>query len=125
VCSELRVLIIDDLLRTRLSLKALLTTYPFIKEVQDAETGWQGISLIEQAQPDVVLVDARMPDMDGIATTRQIKQRWPHITVIVMSLYSEYGADALAAGADTFFSKGEPPESLLAVMCRCRVEKRL
>jgi two-component system NarL family response regulator len=54
-----------------------------------------------------------MPEMDGLEATRLIKARWPQVKVIVLSMYADYMADALAAGADAFVSKGEPPERLL------------
>jgi DNA-binding NarL/FixJ family response regulator len=69
--------------------------------------------LIQDSPPDVVLMDVRMPQVDGLQVTRLIKAGWPQIKVIVLTLYAEYAADALAAGADAFVCKGEPPENLL------------
>jgi DNA-binding NarL/FixJ family response regulator len=69
--------------------------------------------LVKEQHPDIVLMDARMPVMDGIEATRLIKSSWPEVKVIVLTMYTSYRADALAAGADGFFSKATPSEQLL------------
>jgi DNA-binding NarL/FixJ family response regulator len=58
-------------------------------------------------------MDVRMPVMDGLQATCHIKRYWPQIKVIVLSMYGDYQADALAAGADAFMSKGGSPENVL------------
>jgi CheY-like chemotaxis protein len=113
---SLRILIVDDRLRARQSLKAVVTTWLHIDDVQEAETGAQAVARVEEWLPDVILMDARMPGMDGIEATRLIKARWPNTRVIVLSIYSEYRQDALAAGADAFIGKAEPPEHLLQTL---------
>ena len=110
---HVQVLIVDDQPRARQSLRALLATWPSIGEMREAANGQEAIDSIEQAQPDLVLMDVRMPVMDGLAATRLIKMRWPQIKVIALSMYGDNQADALAAGADVFIRKGEPPEKLL------------
>jgi DNA-binding NarL/FixJ family response regulator len=113
---RIRVLIADDQPRARQSMKALLITSPQVEEVREAVNGREAIRLIEQSQPDLVLMDVRMPEMDGLEATRLIKGHWPEIRVIVLSLYPDYTADALTAGADAFVCKGESPEKLLAIL---------
>ncbi len=113
---SLRILVADDQPRARQSLKAVVTTWLNMNQIMEAETGAQAVSCTETWLPDVVLMDARMPIMDGIEATRQIKTRWPNIRVIVLSIYSEYRQDALAAGADMFLGKAEPPERLLTML---------
>jgi DNA-binding NarL/FixJ family response regulator len=66
------------------------------------------VQLVEECRPDVVLMDARMPVMDGLEATRLIKDRWPGVKVVVLTMYASYRADALAAGADAFLVKGCP-----------------
>ena len=112
----LRILIVDDQRRTRQSLKALLATKFQSMEVHEAANGFEAIRCVEEYQPAVVLMDARMPELDGIEATRMIKTQSARIPVIVLSMYAEYQAAALAAGADAFISKGEPPEQLLAAL---------
>jgi DNA-binding NarL/FixJ family response regulator len=114
--NRIQVLIADDQPRARQSLKALLSTLPQIEQVREAKNGCDGIHLMEEQQPDLVLFDVRMPEMDGLEATRLVKARWPQIKIIVLSLYGDYASDALAAGADAFFSKGEPPEELVETL---------
>jgi DNA-binding NarL/FixJ family response regulator len=110
----MQILIADDQTRARQSLKALLATWPTVEQVREASTGQEAVLLVEQAAPDVVVMDARMPEMDGVDATRLIKQRWPRVKVVVWSMYPEYEAEARSAGADAFVAKGEPPQQLLA-----------
>ncbi len=112
----LRILIVDDQPRTRQSLKALLMTEFPLAIMLEAENGAEAIKSVEALLPGIVLMDARMPEVDGIEATRAIKRRTPHVKVIVLSMFAEYQAAALEAGADAFIGKGEPLEHLLAVL---------
>jgi CheY-like chemotaxis protein len=112
----LHILIVDDQPRARQSLRALLSTWPGVAGVREAAGGQEALRLVERQQPDVVVMDMRMPGMDGLQATRLIKARWPRIRVMVLTLYAEYEAEALAAGADDFISKGEPPDRLLGAL---------
>ncbi len=114
----LHVLIVDDQQRARQSLRALLATKFQPIEVHEATNGVEAVKSVEDWLPDIVLMDVRMPELDGIEATRLIKKQKPCLKVIVLSMYAEYKADALAAGADGFITKGEPPERLLAVLGR-------
>ncbi len=116
VVSRIRVLVVDDQQRARQSLTALLTIDPYIQEVRQAAGGSQALVVVEQSTPDLILMDARMPDMDGTQATRAIKQRWPHIKIFVLSMYVEYRNEALEAGADAFITKGGSPDHLLALI---------
>jgi DNA-binding NarL/FixJ family response regulator len=71
------------------------------------------VRLLGERRPDVVLMDARMPVMDGLEATRVIKDKWPEVKIIVLTMYPAYRAQALAAGADACLIKGCPPEDLL------------
>ena len=108
-----RVLVVDDQPRARQSLKALLGTWPIIKTIREAINGQEALALVEESPPDLVLMDIRMPKMDGLEATRRIKAKWPQVKIIVLSVYTEHTAEALAAGADAFVCKCEPPEALL------------
>jgi YesN/AraC family two-component response regulator len=112
----IKVLIVDDQPRSRNSVRALLSTWSWIGEVREATNGREALDLVREFEPDVVLMDVRMPEIDGLKATVQIKALWPWVKVIVLSMYTEYRDEALAAGADIFVSKGEAPEKLLDVL---------
>lgn len=111
-----RLLIVDDQPRARQSLKALLEiSFPQI-EMSEASDGKEALRYVEAHLPDIIIMDARMPELDGIEATRFIKLKYPHMKVIVLSMYEEYQTAALAAGADTFITKAESPDTLLAAI---------
>jgi CheY-like chemotaxis protein len=118
MAKSFRVLIVDDQVRARQSLKALLTTTFQQAEVAEAANGAEAFRRAEEFNPDIVIMDVAMPEIDGLQSTRLIKAIAPGIKIIVLSLYAEYRAAALAAGADAFVSKGEPPARLLAAVAR-------
>ena len=113
---KLRILIADDQGHARRSLRALLATRFNLIDMCEAVNGIEAIRCVEECKPDLVLMDARMPEMDGIEATRIIKTKSPNVPVIVLSMYGEYRTSALAAGANAFLLKGEPTEQLLAVL---------
>jgi CheY-like chemotaxis protein len=116
----LRVLVADDQPRARQSLKALLATWPLVKSVTEAASGKQALALAQECPPDVILMDIRMPEMDGLEATRQIKARQPQIKIIMLSAYPDHMAEALAAGADAFVCRYEPPEELFKAIERVK-----
>ncbi|MBV9172258.1 MAG: response regulator transcription factor [Chloroflexi bacterium] len=111
-----RLLIADDRARTRRALSAVLGSQAGFELVGEAADGEEAVTAVEQLQPDIVIIDVRMPRLDGIAATAQIKTRWPHIRVIAHSLAEELRSDALAAGADAFVPKGAPVTELLEAL---------
>ncbi len=113
---QIRVLIVDSQPRTRQSLRALLTTWPEVGEIREARDGMEALQSIEGCLPALVLMGIRLPDLDGLDATMLIKKRWPGVKIIVLSSYMDYEADALAAGADAFVHKGEPPNRLLEAL---------
>jgi len=114
-----QVLIVDDRAQTREGLKALLATESPVQVVGEAADGREAIHLIEARQPDVVLMDASMPVMDGLEATRLVKAQWPQIRVIVLTIHAALRVEALAAGADAFLVKGCPAGELLAAVMEC------
>jgi DNA-binding NarL/FixJ family response regulator len=112
-----RLLIADDRVRTRRALRAVLAVQPGIELIGEAADGEEALAEIERLRPDIVILDIRMPRLDGIAATKQIKTRWPKIRVIAHSLAEELSEEALAAGADAFVPKGAPAGELLRALC--------
>jgi len=109
-----RVLIVDDQEQTRKALEALLTsielhesgeTQTAVQVVAQAADGREALESIESHQPDVILMDAQMPGMDGLEATRLIKQAWPGIRVVLLTMYPINVIDALWAGADAILLK--------------------
>jgi DNA-binding NarL/FixJ family response regulator len=109
----MRIVIADDQLRTRQSLRALLSASLTGTEIWEAADGAEALKLAEDVQPHLVVMDIRMPGVDGIAATRVIKSRWPEIKILVLSMYPNRQEEARVAGADLFVGKGESPERLL------------
>jgi YesN/AraC family two-component response regulator len=116
VSKKIRILIVDDSLSFRMGMRALLEIQPDMQEVGMAPNGRKAIEMVDELQPDLVLLDAQMPDMTGIEVTRMIKSRWPKVKVILMTMYSDFRSKAIEAGADTFLTKGIPPEHVLSLM---------
>jgi YesN/AraC family two-component response regulator len=111
-----RILIVDDSLSFRMGMRALLEIQPDMQEIGMAPNGHKAMELVEELQPDLVLLDAQMPDMTGIEVTQKIKSRWPKVKVILMTMYSDFRSKAIESGADTFLTKGIPPEHVLSLI---------
>ena len=103
---EITVLIVDDEQSVREGTKALLSIASGINVSCEARNGQEAVQLVAEQQPDVVLMDVRMPVMDGLEATRRIKASWPQVKVVLLTMYSLYQQGALEAGADRFLVKG-------------------
>ena len=104
----IKVLIVDDQELIRQSLKVVLNVSPGIEVVDTADSGNKALKSVATHKPDVVLMDIRMPGMDGVEATRLIKDRYPHIKVIVLTTFDddEYVFGALQNGASGYLLKG-------------------
>ena len=111
-----KVLVADDNMRARFGLRTLLSLRPEIEVVGEATNGLEAVDMVQDIQPDVVLMDIRMPLLDGLEATRQMKERRPQIRIVVTSMVAHHRAEALAAGADVFLVKGSPTGELLAAI---------
>lgn len=111
----LRVLVVDDHEMVRQGLKFMLHQYPDVAVVAEAPDGAAALDSIEAAQPDVVLLDIRMPLVDGLQTLRRIRERWPKLAVLVLSMFDdpEYVEEALQNGANGYLLKGVTADELL------------
>ncbi|RME75975.1 MAG: DNA-binding response regulator [Chloroflexi bacterium] len=106
----MRVIVCDDQALIRDSLTMLLGLEKDIEVVGQAEDGLAGIELVEKHHPDLVLMDLKMPGMNGIEATRQICTRWPDVKVLVLTTYDddEWVLDAVRAGASGYLLKDTP-----------------
>jgi pilus assembly protein CpaE len=116
MAKRIRLLVADNQPRARQSMKALLGAWHEVQEVREAASGREAVQLVEAFQPEVVLIDVRMPEMDGLEATRLIKAQWPQVKVIVLSMYGEYESAAMAAGADAFVAKGDLAKKLRTIL---------
>ena len=112
----MRILIADDDRHTRAGLRALLGTYPACEIVGEAVNGEDAIEQIERCRPDAVLLDVRMPVLDGLEAARRIKERRPEVAIVVLSMDSGQRSAALAAGAHAFISKAEGPDQVVKTL---------
>ena len=110
----IRVLIVDDHLVVREGLRLILETSEEIELVGDAADGASAVRLVSEVQPDVVLMDLRMPGMDGIEAIERIRAEWPHIAVVILTTYNEDDLmiRGLRAGACGYLLKDTNRETL-------------
>jgi DNA-binding NarL/FixJ family response regulator len=106
----------DDQEKIRRGLRALLATFKDISVVAEAADGLEAVRMAEGCHPDVVLMDVRMPGIEGIEATRRIKERWPDIAILMLTMHASTLYDSKSAGADAFLVKGCPTEELVATI---------
>lgn len=114
----IRVLIADDQALVRAGFRKLLEAEPDFEVVGEAEDGFGAVVAARQRRPDVVLMDIRMPRMDGIQASRRIAAETPAARVVILTTYDldEYVYEALRAGACGFLLKDAPAEQLVAAV---------
>lgn len=112
--APIRILIADDQILLREGVAALLSMFPDLEVVAKAESGREAVTLAESHEPDVVLMDVRMPDMNGIAATHKILAHNPNIRVIILTTFAndEYVYESLESGAAGYLLKNADPERL-------------
>ncbi len=117
---KIRVLIVDDVAETRDNVRKLLQFEADIEVVAAARTGREAIQLTQESNPDVVLMDINMPDMDGIAATEIIRQKMPFVQVVILSVQGDqnYMRRAMLVGARDFLTKPPMPDELVAAIRR-------
>jgi DNA-binding NarL/FixJ family response regulator len=114
----IRVLLVDDQALLRMGFRLILETEPDIKVAGEAADGATGVSMTAALHPDVVLMDVRMPGMDGIAATAAITADGPDSKVIILTTFDldEYVFAGLKAGASGFLLKDAPPADLITAI---------
>lgn len=112
----IRVLICDDQAIVSEGLRVILTAAPGIEVVGVAKDGAEALELISQTRPDIVLMDLKMPGMNGIQATRLIRDQHPEIRVLVLTTYDadEWVFDAIRSGASGYLLKDIPRDELIA-----------
>jgi two-component system, NarL family, response regulator LiaR len=116
--TSLRILIVDDHTIARQGLRAVMRVLPDMELAGEARNGHEAIAAVAELQPDVVLMDLMMPDMDGVAAIAAIKRRWPQIPIIALTTFSDADlvVGAVQAGADGYLLKDVEVQELAAAI---------
>lgn len=111
----IRVILADDHVLVRQGIRQFLEEADDIAVVAEASDGAEAVRLVEQHRPDVAILDVQMPKMTGIEATRQIKEKFPHTRVLILTAYDEdpYVFALLQAGADGYILKSADADALL------------
>lgn len=112
------VLLVDDQAMIRAGLRMVLESEPDLVVVAEASNGAEAVQVGKRERPDVVLMDVRMPEMDGIEATRELLEAVPDAKVIVVTTFDidDYVYGALRAGASGFLLKDAPPDDLITAI---------
>jgi len=123
---KIRVLVVDDIPETREQIKKLLMFEPDIEVVGTAGTGREGLEMAQETEPNIILMDINMPDMDGIQATEQIATAVPTAAVVMMSVQSEadYLRRAMLAGASDFLTKPVSGDDLYSTLRKVHERKQ-
>jgi DNA-binding NarL/FixJ family response regulator len=115
-----RIVVVDDHDLVRSGLKALLSTQEGLTIVGEAANGREALDLCGRVRPDLVLMDVRMPDMDGLAATREIKRRFNDVSVLILTTYEneDYLLEAIRAGAAGYVLKDASEQQLVTAIRR-------
>jgi DNA-binding NarL/FixJ family response regulator len=111
---KIKLILVDDHFIFRNGLKLLLEEINFVKIVGEASSGKEFLELIKTVEADVVLMDIKMPDMNGIRTTKEVLKEYPHLIIIALSMYdeTEYVKNMILAGAKGYILKNVTKEEL-------------
>src|SRR5512133_90843 len=120
VGDKIRVVIVDDVSETRENVRKLLQFESDVEVVGIARTGKEAIQVSQELNPDVVLMDINMPDMDGIAATEAIRAKQPGVQVVILSVQSDqnYMRKAMLVGARDFLTKPPMGDELISAIRR-------
>ncbi|MGT2949007.1 response regulator transcription factor [Streptococcus devriesei] len=110
----IKVLIADDQELIRESLKIVLSSYTDIEVVGAVDDGFEVLESLKKTQPDIILMDIRMPKMDGVLCTKEVKEHYPHIKIIILTTFDDddFIFKALQYGASGYILKGISMEDL-------------
>jgi DNA-binding NarL/FixJ family response regulator len=116
--SPIRVALVDDHSLVRDGIKALLAVMSPLEMVGEAENGAQAIEMVGRCQPDLLLVDISLPDMNGLELTRVLRSQYPSLKVLVLSMYDnyEYVSESVRSGASGYVLKNAPSREIIAAI---------
>ena len=110
-----KILMVDDHAMVRRGLRAILEDELREVEVKEAGTAQEGLNTLRDYPADTVVLDIGLPDRSGLDLLKRIRQEWPKLPVLILSMYSEdqYGLRMMRAGASGYLTKGSAPENLV------------
>jgi DNA-binding NarL/FixJ family response regulator len=113
-----RLVIVDDHDMARAGLRSILACESLTEVVGEAASGQEAVALCRQLRPDVVIMDVHMPDLDGLAATRALKQEQPGLHVILITMHEspDYLLEALRAGASGYVLKGATRQMIMGTV---------
>ncbi|UCF26704.1 MAG: response regulator transcription factor, partial [Chloroflexota bacterium] len=116
----IKVLIVDDIAETRENIRKLLQFEADFEIVGAARNGFEGIELAKDLEPDVILMDINMPDIDGITATETIRQEVPHSQIVILTVQADpnYMRRAMLAGARDFLTKPPSVDEMIGAIRR-------
>ena len=117
-CKSAQLIIVDDHGLAREGLRDMLADEPELEVVGEAANGLEALALCSRLQPDLVLMDVRMPRLDGLEATRKVKQEYPKIIVLILTMHEnlDYLLEALRAGAAGYVLKDAPREEVVTAV---------
>ena len=116
--TQIRLALVDDHTLVRDGIRALLSVIPTVTVVGEAENGANAMVMVEHCNPDLLLVDINLPDINGLELTRKIRDRFPTLKVLVLSMYDskEYVSESLRSGASGYVLKNAPSREIVAAI---------
>ena len=114
----IKVLIADDHAIVRTGLRALLKSEPTLELVGEATGGYEAIELVGKTHPDILILDLSMPDLDGIAVTKQIKPQYPDLRILILTVHEDEALlrEAIKAGTSGYILKRAAEAELIAAI---------
>lgn len=114
----IRVALVDDHSLVRDGIKALLAVMAPLEVVGEAESGADAIEMVGRCQPDLLLVDISLRDMNGLELTRVLRSQYPSLKVLILSMYDnyEYVSESVRAGASGYVLKNSPSREIIAAI---------
>ncbi|WMT18126.1 MULTISPECIES: response regulator transcription factor [Anoxybacillaceae] len=115
------ILLVEDQALVRQGLKMMIEQDPQLKVVAEAENGLEALHEMEQHIIDIVIMDIRMPVMNGLEATRKMKKRWPDVKILILTTFNddEYAVQALKDGANGFLLKTAEQQKLIQAIYSC------
>lgn len=116
--SVIRVALVDDHSLVRDGIRALLSVMPQLDVVGEAENGAQAIEMVGRCQPDLLLMDISLKDMNGLELTRLLGKQYPNLKILILSMYDnyEYVSESVRSGASGYVLKNAPSREIIAAI---------